>query len=224
MTQYFTALFLLFTACTSSRPENPSVLADKIICIDAGHGGTADTDSYRVGPSGEREEWINLRVAKRLSELLEAQGATVLMTRVSDTAVSLDERAELAVDQHADVFLSIHHNATADPAVNFPIVYYHGNASENRASVALGKQVTQQLRSALFNDSVPVSLASDHTIFPERGTAVLRGTYGIPAVIGEATFFTHPPEEQRLKTDAYNQREAEAYLRALEGFFSIEYS
>ena len=220
MPRYLTALLLLFSACMTTATEDSSVFADKIICLDAGHGGTADTDAYRVGPSGEREEWINLRVAKQLATLLEAQGATVVMTRTSDTTVSLDERAALAVDQQADVFLSIHHNATADSSVNFPIVYYHGNASENQASVALGQQVTQQLRAALFHDSVPVSLASDHTIFPERGTAVLRGTYGIPAVIGEATFFTNPSEEERLKTESYNQREAQAYLQALEIFFS----
>lgn len=220
MIRFYLLILLFITACASPGSEKPSVLANKIICIDAGHGGTADTDSYRVGPSGEREEWINLRVAKHLSALLQARGAKVLMTRVSDTAISLAERAELAVNQQADVFLSIHHNATADPLVNFPIVYYHGNASENQASVALGKLVTRELRMALFSDSVPVSLASDHTIFPDRGAAVLRGTYGIPAVIGEATFFTHAPEEQRLKTENYNQQEAEAYVRALEAFFS----
>ncbi len=196
------------------------MLTGKTICVDAGHGGTAATDTYRVGPTGEREEWINLRVAKHLEELLQAEGAEVVMTRTTDTAVSLSERAELAKAQDADVFLSVHHNATADSSVNFPIIYYHGNASANQASVRLGELVIRQLRAALFNDSVPVSLVSDHTIFPKSGTAVLRGTYGIPAVIGEATFFTNPTEEQKLKAEAYNLREAEAYRDALREFFA----
>src|SRR5690606_24009477 len=61
---------------------------------------------------------------------------------------------------------------------------------------------------------------SDHVIFAGSGTAVLRHSYGIPGVIGEASFFTNPAEEQRLRDTAYNRREAEAYVRALEDFFS----
>ena len=45
-------------------PARP--LAGRVVCIDPGHGGTAATDSYRVGPGGEREEWIDLRVARLL--------------------------------------------------------------------------------------------------------------------------------------------------------------
>ncbi|MEM9673877.1 MAG: N-acetylmuramoyl-L-alanine amidase [Bacteroidota bacterium] len=213
---YIIILLLLLSAYQPAT----SVLSGKVICLDAGHGGTAATDTYRVGPTGEREEWINLRVAKHLKELLKAEHALVMMTRTTDTAVSLSARAELAKAQGADVFLSIHHNATADSSVNFPIVYYHGNASENQASVRLGELVIRQLRAALFNDSVAMSLVSDHTIFPKSGTAVLRGTYGIPAIIGEATFFTNPTEEQKLKSEAYNRREAEAYRDALREFFA----
>ncbi|MCX7765418.1 MAG: N-acetylmuramoyl-L-alanine amidase, partial [Candidatus Sumerlaeia bacterium] len=175
---------------------------------------------YRVGPTGEREEWINLRVALYLRDLLLARGAKVIMTRVADVAVPLETRARMAVENNADVFVSIHHNATADRTVNFPIIYYHGNASENKASVQLGKCLARQFVIALFNGNTPVSLVSDHTIFPTAGTAVLRHSYGIPGVIGEASFFSHPAEEQRLKDEKYNQKEAYAYLKALEDFFS----
>jgi N-acetylmuramoyl-L-alanine amidase len=198
--------------------ENP--LSGKIICIDPGHGGTAATDSYRKGPTGEREEWINLRVALLVKEMLEKKGAKVVLTRSADSTISLDERVRLAMENKADLFLSIHHNATADSTVNFPIVYYHGNASENQASVDFGKQVAIQLRKALFTKNSPVSLVSDHTIFPTAGASVLRGTYGMPAIIAEASFFTHPPEEQRLKSAAHNQSEAAAFVQALENYFT----
>jgi hypothetical protein len=62
---------------------------------------------------------------------------------------------------------------------------------------------------------------SDHTIFPESGTAVLRHSYGIPGIIGEASFFTHPSEEKRLKIREYNHLEASAYYAALEDFFKM---
>lgn len=115
--------------------------------------------------------------------------------------------------------MSIHHNATADPKVNFPIIYFHGNASENNASVILGKEIGKALTEKLYQGSTPVSIVSDHVIFSRSGTGVLRGTYGIPGVIAEASFFTNPGEEVRLKQTEYNRREALAYSAALENYF-----
>jgi N-acetylmuramoyl-L-alanine amidase len=209
------------TGCGPSQPvPGENVLEGRVIFLDPGHGGTAETDDFRVGPTGEREEWVNLRVALLLRDMLEARGARVHMSRTEDVAVPLQDRADSAVAHGADVFLSIHHNATADPAVNFPIIYFHGNASENQASVALGRFVARELREALFAGESPVSLVSDHVIFPAAGAAVLRHSYGIPGIIGEASFFTHPPEEERLKDPDHNRREAEAYVAALVAFFA----
>lgn len=202
----------------AQKPTGP--LAGKVVCLDAGHGGTAATDSYRAGPTGEREEWINLRVALLLQKMLEKKGATVVMTRTADDNIPLADRAKLAVENRADVFLSVHHNATADPEVNFPIIYFHGNATENAASVALGIDVAQALARHLYKGNTPVSLASDHVIFATAGTKVLRDSYGIPGVIAEASFFTNAAEEKRLKKKKYNRREAKAYVEALEVFFT----
>jgi N-acetylmuramoyl-L-alanine amidase len=207
--------------CVVASPRrNDDPLAGRTICVDPGHGGTAEIDSYRVGPTGEREEWINLRVALMLRDILEQRGAHVLMTRTEDVVVELEDRAELAVANGAEVFLSIHHNATADPEANFPVVYFHGCASENRASVVLGRFVIASLAEALFEGETEVSLVSDHAIFPTAGAAVLRHSYGIPGVIGEASFFTNADEEERLRDPDYNRREAEAYVAALADFFS----
>lgn len=196
-------------------------LQNKTICIDPGHGGTADTDHYRVGPTGEREEWINLRVAKILQQMLTQKGARVVMTRDEDVFVPLDQRARIARDANADLFISIHHNATADSSVNFPILYYHGYASENEGSVAFGKLLAKEFISHLYDPRpTPASLASDFTIFPNAGASVLRNTYGIPAIIAEASFFSNADEERRLKSEAYNLKEAMAYLKAIEAFFT----
>jgi len=208
----------LVAACTGARVDRP--LAGRVVCVDPGHGGTAATDSYRVGPGGEREEWVDLRVAKMLRDELERRGARVLMTRTGDVAVDLPRRAEIAVERHADLFLSVHHNATADPSVNFPVVYFHGNASENQAGVALGRAVASQLDRALFAGQGTPSLVSDFAIFPGTGAAVLRLSYGIPGVISEASFFTNAAEEQRLREKDYNRREAQALARAIQDFLA----
>jgi N-acetylmuramoyl-L-alanine amidase len=211
-------LVATLAACTGPRAEK--ALAGRVVCIDPGHGGTAATDTYRVGPGGEREEWIDLRVAKLLRRELERRGARVLMTRTKDVAVELSRRAEIAVEGRADLFLSVHHNATADPAVNFPVVYFHGNASENQAGVALGRAVASRLNQALFGDRGTPSLLSDFAVFPGTGAAVLRLSYGIPGVISEASFFTDPAEERRLRQKDHDRREAQALALAVQDFLA----
>jgi len=211
------------SACHEAREAAvKSSLAGRLICVDPGHGGTAASDQYRVGPSGEREEWIDLRVALLVRELLEARGARVLLTRTEDVQVELAARARMAVEHRADAFVSIHHNGTADPEVNHPIVYFHGAASENMASVVLGRLLATHLRDALFELGTPAWVVSDHAIFPTAGANVLRNSYGIPGVIGEASFFTNPQEEQRLRRPEANRAEAEAYCAALEAFFAAD--
>lgn len=189
------SVLMVYSVLAGCGSKNTN-LKDKIICIDPGHGGTTDSDSFRVGPTGEREEWINLRVALELKTILETKSCEVILTKTEDVPVTLKDRALVAIENEADVFISIHHNATADNAVNFPIVYFHGNASENQASVQFGRSIIKHLSKFIFNNESEMSLVSDYTIFPNSGTAVLRHSYGIPGIIGEASFFTHPAEEK----------------------------
>jgi len=62
---FFIFLFNLGLIPVAISQETTSAVSGKIICLDPGHGGTAKTDSFREGPTGEREEWINLRVASK---------------------------------------------------------------------------------------------------------------------------------------------------------------
>ncbi|XOV93735.1 MAG: N-acetylmuramoyl-L-alanine amidase [Bacteroidota bacterium] len=215
---YILSLIVLFTFERCGKED--SSLSGKVIVIDPGHGGTAATDSYRVGPGGEREEWIDLRVGLLLRDLLEEKGGKVLMTRTEDVIVPLADRSKLAVDNKADLFVSIHHNATADSSVNFPIIYFHGVASQNIAGVEFARTLGNKLGEYMYDEDSPVSIVSDFTIFSTAGTSVLRGSYGIPGVVAEASFFTNPEEEQRLKQQSYNKVEAIAYTEAIEDFFS----
>ncbi|MCX7920125.1 MAG: N-acetylmuramoyl-L-alanine amidase [bacterium] len=196
-----------------------SVLKGKKICLDPGHGATAATDSFRQGPTGEREEWVNLRVALMLKEMLEKAGAEVIMTRVKDEDVSLRRRADIAIENQADIFVSIHHNGTdQDPAVNYPLIFFWKDANNNPASIDLAKLVLKHIQKNLGLPRGDVY--SDFLVFPGTGTGVLRMTYPyMPGIIGEASFFTNPDEEQRLKQTAYNRKEAEAYFAALVEYF-----
>jgi N-acetylmuramoyl-L-alanine amidase len=222
---FFSIILLLFVwtnppLFVSAQSMDKGVLKGRIICIDPGHGGTANTDSYRVGPTGEREEWVNLRVGLLLKEMLEDKGATVVMTRAEDKQVPLADRSALAIEAKAELFVSIHHNATADDQVNFPIIYFHGSANENLAGLIFGTMLAEAFLEQMYGGENHVSLVSDHTVFPQGGASVLRGTYGIPGVLAEASFFTHPKEEDKLREESYNKKEALAYVQAMERFFA----
>ncbi|MEN3014237.1 MAG: N-acetylmuramoyl-L-alanine amidase [Endomicrobiia bacterium] len=106
---------------SSSDPNNtyPTVNVDsnfikkRIIVIDPGHGGE---DPGAVGKYGSKEKDINLSISKILKEKLEANGFTVLLTRDDDIFVPLVKRTKFANDNNADLFISIHCNASEKPS------------------------------------------------------------------------------------------------------------
>ena len=82
----------------------------RTIVVDAGHGGTEDGAH---GPGGTLEKNVTLSVARRLKAALEARlGVRVILTRDADATVELDERAALANNNKADLFVSLHANAS----------------------------------------------------------------------------------------------------------------
>ncbi len=90
--------------------------------IDAGHGG--DDDGAR-GANGTLEKNITLSVARRLKGALESRlGVRVILTRDGDQTVGLDERAALANNNKADLFVSLHANASVRPATSGAEVFY----------------------------------------------------------------------------------------------------
>lgn len=96
--------------------ESPKTLPDRdlnkieTIVIDAGHGGK---DPGAIGPGGLQEKDITLYVGKKLGEILEQkQGVKIIYTRDKDIFVPLNERTEIANSHRADLFVSIHVNAS----------------------------------------------------------------------------------------------------------------
>ena len=82
----------------------------KTIVLDPGHGGK---DSGAIGPRGLKEKDITLSVGKRLGQILKAKhGVEIVYTRTRDVFVPLNERTEIANSRKADLFISIHTNAS----------------------------------------------------------------------------------------------------------------
>ncbi|MHA7840168.1 MAG: N-acetylmuramoyl-L-alanine amidase family protein, partial [bacterium] len=80
-----------------------------VVVLDAGHGGH---DEGATGPSGLHEKDLVLDVARRLAHRLRARGLRVVLTREDDRFLSLEQRTAVANDARADLFLSIHANAS----------------------------------------------------------------------------------------------------------------
>ncbi|MCE2396131.1 N-acetylmuramoyl-L-alanine amidase [Candidatus Poribacteria bacterium] len=181
------------------------------ICLDPGHGGQAHLLNYKRGPTGLREAEVNLHVALYLREFLKEAGAIVFMTRTDDSFVSLPDRSEIANENAVDFFISLHHNWFSDPETNYTSTWYHQDADESRASLDLARYVQQSVADALrMPQFTPTGLYSDRLVIPS-GFGVLRLTKR-PAILVEASFYSSPEEEQRLKKESYNKREAYGYF------------
>jgi len=105
----------------------------KIVCIDPGHGGTDGGAQY----NGYSEKVQTLEISKLVQKELEAQGVTVIMTRTSDTTVSLEKRLEIAKTADAGVFVSIHRNYyDTSSSVNGVEAWVHSTGPADAKSLA----------------------------------------------------------------------------------------
>jgi len=108
----------------------------KTIVVDPGHGGT---EEGAKGPSGSLEKDATLALGKTVAETLQRRGYRVLLTRTTDATVGLDDRAAAANAAKADVFLSIHCNASRAASAHGTEVYYLSLDASDRAAAALAE-------------------------------------------------------------------------------------
>ena len=89
--------------------SQPVIYEDKVIVVDAGHGGK---DPGAIGHGGLKEKFINLAIAKKVAEFLKRDGRfKVILTRRGDYFIPLHKRSEIALRNRADLFISIHSDA-----------------------------------------------------------------------------------------------------------------
>ena len=113
------------------------------IVLTAGHGGK---DPGAVGKNGTREKDINLNVGLMLKSMLEKElGVEVLMTRSDDRFIPLSGRTKFAMDKKADLFVSLHTNASKNRSAKGLETYYlsTSSTSDSRAVEALENDVVE---------------------------------------------------------------------------------
>lgn len=227
-------------------PEPPPLLdlpqpgGLRTIVIDAGHGGD---DTGAKGAQGTLEKTVTLSVARRLKAAIEARlGVRVLLTRDGDQAVASDQRAALANNNKADLFISLHVNASVRPAVSGAEVFYlnlegYGEQGQ-RASQSLSEalpvvgggrreieitpwemaQARHIEQSAVFARAVEGALRERVPMsarpIQQAPFRVLVGA-NMPAVLVELGFLTNAEQEQQLAGDGHQNALVQALVDAV---------
>ena len=180
----------------------PNVKKNKFyVVIDPGHGGP---DSGAIGIGGLRETDVVLDVSKIVTNILNKKGVKVKMTRTNEIDLDLGPRVSMANNTKADIFVSIHANASVGKKRNInglETFYYSGWKGR-----LLAEKIQKQI--------IKVSPGS-----PDRG--VRRGSYfvikqtNMPAVLVEIGFVTGKLDGSRLSKDMHRERVAYAIARGI---------
>lgn len=194
-------------------PATSGGIKNKTIVIDAGHGGH---DPGAVG-NNLQEKTVNLDTALRLEKKLKAKGAKVVMTRKSDTYLSLSERVAVANKANGDAFVSIHANAAGKDAHGTETYYY--SASVNIQSVDQIRAESQRLANAIQKRLI------EQLGMHNRGTKhgnfhVLRENKQMPSALVELGFITNKSDAEKLGSASWRDRAAEAIALGIEDFFN----
>ncbi len=118
---------------TAPAPETSKA---RIVVLDAGHGGS---EEGAKGPAGLLEKDATLALEKTMQEVLSRHGYRVVSTRTTDATVSLEDRAASANGAKADVFVSLHANASRSPSAHGTEVYYLSLDASDRAAALLAE-------------------------------------------------------------------------------------
>ena len=210
------------------------------IVIDPGHGGH---DPGATGKDVSEAELV-LDIALRLEKLLEKlPGVEVVLTRRTDDYVPLQERTAIANREGADLFLSIHANASESGLARGVETYFLNFANNlSAASVAARENAASGQAMAALPDLVKM-IALNNKLDESRDLATmvqrsmierLRGTHktlkdlgvkqapfvvligaAMPSVLTEVSFVTNPQDAKQLRSSSYRQRIAEALANAV---------
>ncbi|MBS4024349.1 MAG: N-acetylmuramoyl-L-alanine amidase, partial [Clostridia bacterium] len=202
-----------------TSPASPTALDGKVIVLDPGHGGINSigiNDPGAIGPSGLIERDIVIDISHQLKKMLEEKGATVEMTRTGNsTNLSLEGRANLANNLGADIFVSIHANASLSPLQNGTSVFYYAPLDNEFGSQRSARRLlAQSIQTELVN-----GLKLRNMGIIEKNLAVLRYTT-MPSALVEVAYISNPAEEKLLANAAFRKRTAEGIMQGIVQYFS----
>jgi len=211
----------------------------RTVVIDPGHGGH---DPGAIGPKGVKEKDINLKIAKELKKIIDKKGKSigiqnVYLTRSSDRFIPLEERTAIAKKLNADLFISIHCNASKNrKAVGSESYILSFTKNQQNLEVAARENATTTKRVSDLDDilkkyllsskinesekfanyvqnSIYSAVSPKYSSFKNKGVKkapfiVLIGA-DIPSILVETSFISNPTEEKRLNNSNYRTKIAQ---------------
>lgn len=190
------------------------------VTVDPGHGGN---DPGAVGQAGVKEKDINFDMAQRLSKLLEASGSEVAMTRADDRTLTLVSRTDLAGQVNADLFISIHNNASTNQSITGTQVLYYYNpvsattTSDTTTAAMLNSQNNKELAQSIQKRLLSTLGTVDRGLVVRNDLSVLRRAT-MPAVLVEVGFLSNLKEEQWLTREDIKQKTAQAIFQGIQDY------
>jgi N-acetylmuramoyl-L-alanine amidase len=213
------------------------------LVLDPGHGGK---DTGAVGPAGVKEKDVTLDIARRVAPVLETQGIQVALTRDDDRFVSLEERTARANAFEADLFVSVHCNASESKTRRGVETYVLDTTrDELTARLAARENATTQAASAELASILGDLRIADQAqrsnrfarLLERAATSALGAKYSdvidggvhpagfyvlvgadMPSVLFETSYVSNPTEEERLDSDEYRQILADAIANAVRAY------
>lgn len=197
-----------FLRMTIAKPEE---IYDKIIVLDAGHGGK-DPGALQ-GKIYEKN--INFEiVCTHLSKCFENSDIKVYYTRETDTYIELSERADLAAKVGADLFISLHMNTFTSSSAKGTQVYYstanNQKLSSGFSSSVLAKKLVNKISTAIETKNRGCTDANYYVVKHNS----------VPAVLIELGFMTNKSDLTKLTDSEYQKKAAQAIYEAVNEIYA----
>ena len=176
-----------------------------LVVIDSGHGGS---DPGKVGINEVMEKDINLKISKQVEKELKNKGYQVVMTREKDQMLAgetsgnskiqdMKARVDLINEKAPGLAVSIHQNSYHEEAIHGAQVFYYKKSEES-------KRIAQIMQGVLSE-----KLGTTRQIKSDVNYYILLHSK-LPTIISECGFLSNPEEEQRLCTEEYQEKVADA--------------
>ena len=219
-----------------STQETSNVGEGKLICIDAGHQATPNTDTEPVGPgaedkkakvsagntgvtTGTEEYELNLEVALKLQSALEARGYTVKMIRTSnDVDISNAARAELANSDKADAFIRIHANGSTDTNASGVMTVCQTKDNPYNADIY---DSCKRLSADVLSGMAAATGANSEGVWETDSMSGINWCK-VPVTIVEIGYMTNSEEDQKLVTSDYQNLPAKGIADGIDAYFAGE--
>lgn len=189
-----------------------------VVVLDAGHGGS---DPGKIGINEVLEKDVNLAIVLKIREMLEKEGIGCVLTRVDDErvdengkelskAADMKERVRIMNEVHPKLVVSVHQNSYTSSEIKGAQVFYYESSTE---SEKIAEIIQEEL--CKVDSSNTRKIKGNSTYYLLKRTEV-------PAVIVECGFLSNPEEAEKLATEEYQKKMAEAIVKGIKSYLEIE--